>query len=153
MQKQTENSGIYVLEILVSKRLKLNHKIFSEKNFPKGYYYYIGSAQKNLHKRIQRHIKKTKKLHWHIDYLTSIKEILITNVFIIPNFKKENECKLVGQLENVFGLEHKIIGFGNSDCNECKSHLLYIKEKISYNQLCSLYQSTVLFIPSSSEIS
>jgi len=150
--KQTKDKGIYVLELHFYENIRIEHKRFSQYLFPTGYYYYIGSAQKNLQKRIKRHILKTKKLHWHIDYLTSLNNTRIENVFIFPELTKDNECKIVDNLETKFNLEHKIIGFGNSDCNICKSHLLFSKKRISYNQLFSLYQSTVLFIPSASDI-
>jgi Uri superfamily endonuclease len=45
--------------------------------FPAGIYIYTGSAKKNINQRIQRHQKKIKKLHWHIDYLLN-----------------QNECKI-----------------------------------------------------------
>lgn len=29
---------------------------------------YVGSAKANLTKRIERHKRKRKKMHWHLDY-------------------------------------------------------------------------------------
>ncbi len=152
MQKQISNQGIYILELFSPTTIRLNHKKFADKTLPKGYLFYVGSAQKNFIKRIERHITKNKKLHWHIDYLTTRSEIKLERIFIFPNATKENECKLVSNLANIFHLEYPLIGFGNSDCNNCKSHLLFSKVKINYNHLCSLYHSTVLFIPSESDI-
>jgi len=41
--------------------------------FPKGYYCYTGSARgsgsTNLKHRIGRHLKKEKRMFWHIDYV------------------------------------------------------------------------------------
>lgn len=151
MQKQINKGGIYILEIVPTKTFSFSHKILGNHYFSMGYYYYVGSAQLNLDHRIKRHITKSKKLHWHIDYITSNKFTHITNVYILNNFTKEFECKIVEDLYNHFNMQFPIKSFGNSDCKICKSHLLYCEKQISYNQLCSLYQSAVSFIPSSKD--
>ena len=46
--------------------------------FPAGYYVYTGSAKKNIDKRIERHLAKKKKLHWHVDYLLNNDAVKIT---------------------------------------------------------------------------
>lgn len=141
--------GIYVLEIYSPISFTLPIKKFKDAQFPKGYYYYVGSAQKNLVHRINRHLKLNKKLHWHIDYITSNNKNNIKSILIFKDFSRNYECELTGKLQNEFALTHKAKGFGNSDCNVCESHLLYSKKQIDYNQLLSLYQSTVRLIPSS----
>ena len=146
------NSGIYILEIFAKSPFKLEHNRFGSNLFSKGYYYYVGSAQKNLTQRIQRHIKKYKKQHWHIDYLTCNKNVEIKNIYVIKDLPKKHECILNKELVTKYHLQIPIKGFGSSDCNNCESHLLYSKIAISYNQLCALYHSTVLFMPSSSDI-
>ena len=151
MLKPTDAGGIYILEIVPTKAFSISHKKIGNHKLSIGYYYYVGSAQTNLYQRIDRHLRKTKKLHWHIDYLTVKKEINIANVYIIKNHSKKFECKLVSDLSNYFNMQFPIQDFGNSDCNLCESHLLYKDEKITYNQLLSLYQSAVIFIPSSKD--
>ena len=142
------NRGIYVLEMFIREKIDFHHNALGNHSFQKGYYYYAGSAQKNLSQRIERHIKKNKKRHWHIDYLTSNNNIEITNVYLLKNYSKNYECKLVKVLIEKYDLEIIIRGFGNSDCKSCESHLLYSNNRITYNHFCSLYQDTVLFIPS-----
>lgn len=153
MQNLTDNSGIYILELHSKTNFNFDHKKFGKLKLPAGYYYYIGSAQKNLAQRITRHFRKNKKLHWHIDYLIKKRSIKLINAYLLENYGKEGECKLVRDLQTEFGLKSIIKNFGNSDCRNCESHLLYSEESINYNQLLSLYHSTVLFIPSSKEIS
>lgn len=58
--------------------------------FKKGYYVYIGSAMNNLESRVKRHLSKSKKLHWHIDYLLKHSQI----VEVIYNLDKKVECNL-----------------------------------------------------------
>ena len=147
------NSGIYILELKAGSGLKIIHPKFINYYFQKGYYYYVGSAQKNLIQRLKRHSKKDKKKHWHIDYLTTHNNIRILRIFLIPHLKKKSECILVGKLIKNTELNIVVENFGNSDCNNCRSHLLYSKTKMDYNQLLALYHSTVLFIPSSKLIS
>lgn len=131
MHKITKpESGIYILEIFASTNFSIPHKKFNKITFPKGWYYYIGSAQKNLSSRIQRHLAKEKKLFWHIDYLTTINTNVIRNIFIVEQKEKMYECILTNIIVDELNLESKAIGFGNSDCTSCKSHLLYSKQKI-----------------------
>ncbi|MCP5063366.1 MAG: GIY-YIG nuclease family protein [Ignavibacteriae bacterium] len=125
---------MYVLEISIKSKLVLNHKILGELELNKGYYYYVGSAQRNLTQRVERHLRKDKKLHWHIDYLTTHPKVKIKNTYLIPNKDKNEECKLVKKLEQNFDCSHAIKGFGNSDCNVCISHLLFRKEKITFRK-------------------
>ena len=146
------NSGIYALELFAIKEFNFHHNSLGELLIPKGYYYYVGSAQKNLTQRIERHLKKYKKQHWHIDYLTCSKNVTVKNVYFVKDLSKNNECILVNDLISKYNLRVIIKGFGNTDCNTCESHLLYSNKQLNYSQFCSLYQDTVLFIPSSNDI-
>ena len=151
VRKQTNNTGIYILEIKLLDTFNFIHSRLGNYKLVPGYYYYIGSAQRNLKKRIDRHLSVDKKKHWHIDYLTTNKIFSISRIFVLENLPKESECKLVREIEQNFNIEFPIKSFGNSDCNLCKSHLLFSRKTISYNHFCSLYQSAVIFIPSSND--
>lgn len=105
--------------------------------FKKGYYVYVGSGLNNLEKRIKRHIKKEKKMHWHIDYFLRYGKII--EVFYKENIVSE-ECFIADKFNNFFNHIH---GFGCSDC-KCKSHLFYgsikeIKQTINKLKMKSLY--------------
>lgn len=147
------NSGIYILEIENKNGFEAKFERFGNQVLEKGYYYYVGSAQKNLTNRINRHLSKSKKIHWHIDNITSQKNVKISKIFVIPNADKNEECLAVNSIFCRFNLQFPIKNFGNSDCISCKSHLLFSKKRINYNHFCDLYQSIVCFIPSSNEIS
>lgn len=118
------NSGAYLLEIFISKPFKISKGRFAGLLLPEGYYYYAGSAQKNLSQRIKRHLRKNKTLHWHIDYITSSRGNSITNFWIFEDAPKETECLLTERLIKEFNLRTEIKGFGSSDCRRCESHLL-----------------------------
>ena len=84
-------------------------------NFKRGYYIYVGSAKRGFSKRIQRHLRKNKKLRWHIDYLT-------TKADVIEVFKSDADEHELAELASKF--YEGIKGFGSSDC-KCYSHLFY----------------------------
>ncbi|MCD6476680.1 MAG: GIY-YIG nuclease family protein [Candidatus Aenigmarchaeota archaeon] len=114
--------GIYILLIRISKNIQVKIGSLGKINFNKGIYAYVGSAQNNLEKRVQRHKAKNKKLRWHIDYLLNNKFVKIIKIFYKNSGKKE-ECKIAKKLNKT---EKPILNFGCSDC-KCKSHLFKIK--------------------------
>ena len=69
MPKKEPLKGTYCLLIHLKQDSKITIGKLGEKNFQKGYYIYVGSALNSLKTRIQRHLRKEKKIHWHIDYL------------------------------------------------------------------------------------
>ena len=88
-------------------------------NFEQGIYWYVGSAQKNLSARLERHSRKRKPLHWHIDYL-SVKAQMLGSI-VIPGSGR-HECQLARKFAEMFQLA--VDGFGASDCR-CEGHLFY----------------------------
>lgn len=150
MLKTTKrNSGVYLLELQVKNPIQIAAKKFLNKEFEKGFYYYSGSAQKNLLQRLERHLRKEKIIHWHIDHLTANDSVEIKALFIANESLKNLECEFISSLSAVFGLQVAAVGFGNGDCHNCSSHLLYSKKRIDHNHFISLYQSIERFIPSS----
>jgi Uri superfamily endonuclease len=91
--------------------------------FNKGIYAYVGSAQSNFYHRIKRHLRKEKKLFWHIDYLLDNNKTRILKIFFKQGVKTE-ECNLARLIS---GKGSYILRFGSSDC-KCKSHLFLIKK-------------------------
>ncbi len=89
---------------------------FGSFEFISGDYIYSGSARRNLLARVNRHLKKEKNLHWHIDYLLSAPTVNIDKVLV----STISECALVA----VGGGDILVPGFGASDCRSgCGSHL------------------------------
>jgi Uri superfamily endonuclease len=86
--------------------------------FDKGFYMYVGSALNGLEQRIQRHLRQTKKHHWHIDYL--LQHAVIVDVSYRENTERE-ECMIAQKLNKMLP---SIPDFGCSDCT-CKSHLFH----------------------------
>jgi len=120
-----EDKGIYLLVFKIKNKEKLKIGNLGERIFKKGFYVYVGSAMNSLSKRINRHLRKNKKLKWHIDYLLQKGENL--KAIPIRSFEKR-ECEIAKELSLI---SQKIIpDFGASDC-KCNSHLFYF----SYNPL------------------
>ncbi len=119
------DSGSYqlILELLNSTEIKIG--ALGTFYFPQGFYIYTGSAMKNLRKRVERHCRKDKKLRWHIDYLTSRKDIIIRDTLLFCSTEKQ-ECNInMGTIEKL-NAKAIIPKFGSSDCSNCPSHLLYL---------------------------
>ena len=112
------NPGTYLLIVELIKPTDVivtSGKTFALKT---GYYGYIGSALNGLRKRIERHLSRTKKLHWHIDYL--LQTATVQSVIYVENDKRI-ECLIAQDLVK----NHRYVrGFGCSDC-KCKAHLFY----------------------------
>ncbi|MDC7225014.1 MAG: DNA/RNA nuclease SfsA [Spirochaetales bacterium] len=122
------DEGIYLLLLELKQEKTLTIGSRGERTFPAGWYLYVGSAQKKLTKRLERHSRKRKRFHWHIDYLrndaTTIKTIPIRT-------QEKGECSLAFQMAALFpilGPEKAAVDhFGCSDCS-CDRHLFYSPE-------------------------
>lgn len=111
--------GIYILLIWMSGNKKIRIGELGVLKFPGGLYAYVGSAQGNLEKRLERHIRREKKKFWHIDYLLENAKILEAYIKRAP---KKQECETAKLLGEIFKPVPK---FGCSDCN-CGSHLFFL---------------------------
>lgn len=110
--------GSYLLLLELKENNMLSIGKHNKIMFNKGFYLYAGSALNGLEQRIQRHFRKQKKMHWHIDYL--LQHAKIKSVFYKENNIRE-ECNIAKELDKKLIL---VPGFGCSDCT-CKSHLFY----------------------------
>ncbi|MFC2071069.1 GIY-YIG nuclease family protein [Chloroflexota bacterium] len=101
-------------------------------NFSGGYYAYVGSALGGLETRLNRHLRRDKKLHWHIDYL--LKKATINNI-ITCRTGERIECDITQTLGRRF---ESVLGFGSSDC-KCRSHLFFSTGEMEQEILEELY--------------
>lgn len=103
--------------------LKLKVKSGKEFSLKSGYYVYVGSAfgSGGIDKRVGRHLRKEKKKHWHIDYVTTTESFKPVTVLKFKGLKVE--CQIASFLQK---REEPVLGFGSSDC-KCPSHLFKVK--------------------------
>ena len=52
--------GIYVLLVSIAKNISVRVGGLGDKSFQEGLYTYVGSAQNNLEKRVERHLRRVK---------------------------------------------------------------------------------------------
>jgi len=112
----------YILRIALDKAVQTKIGSLGRINFKRGAYLYVGSAKKNFKPRIERHLVKKKKIFWHIDYLLSLNDAKIKQIWTT---NKNKECK-IAQFLYKKGCSF-IDRFGSSDCN-CRSHLFFINK-------------------------
>lgn len=126
-----EDGGLYVLVLRLKKGQKIKVAKLPETYFSSGCYLYVGRAKRGLKKRLERHLRKDKKLFWHIDYFLGRAEVM--DVWIKLNFF--DECRIVSQIRKFLknsGIPQK--KFGASDCR-CSGHLLYLRDIDDLNNL------------------
>ena len=114
--------GCYCLIIEVKENKKIKIGKLGKIEFKTGFYVYVGSAMNSLESHLKRHLRKNKKLHWHIDYLLNHSKI---DMIIYNISNKKIECEISQNMKNISG---NIDKFGCSDC-DCTSHLYYFKKK------------------------
>jgi adenylylsulfate kinase len=115
--------GIYALVIAVPKNIVVDAGALRHVQLEKGFYVYVGSAQTGIERRIARHLRKTKRRFWHIDYLLSVEDVSVVGVFQTRG-PKSFECKVARRLARVGTAVSK---FGSSDCH-CRSHLFRVED-------------------------
>jgi Uri superfamily endonuclease len=113
--------GVYVLIIQVEKEAVLNVGALGTLTFKPGLYDYVGSAQANMEQRVKRHLKKEKRLFWHIDYLLDNDAAKVVKV-LHKKAGKSEECTVAKALSEK---GEPVDDFGCSDC-DCRSHLFHI---------------------------
>ncbi len=114
--------GIYSIVLHNRTSQNINVGSMGEIFFEKGYYIYTGSAKNSLFKRIAHHRNKSKKLHWHMDYIKHHMKI-VTDTPIVT--ESVSECDLASSIKM---LSHgEIKNFGSTDCR-CTSHLFYFRD-------------------------
>lgn len=115
-------NGIYFLVINISGDCNVKIGALGSTFFAKGSYAYVGSAMNGLENRINRHLRKEKKLHWHIDYLLASKNAKIAQVFVKETAHKSEECITAGKIA---ALGEPVSNFGCGDCR-CGAHLFKV---------------------------
>jgi len=72
---------------------------------------------KSLSKRVERHRRVRKKLHWHIDFFSAVAEF---HAGLPVRSEDDLECEIASAMNRIS--EWTVPGFGCSDCS-CPSHL------------------------------
>ncbi len=120
--------GSYALVIRLERDERLTVGRLGTFDFPAGCYLYFGSALNGLAGRVRRHLRRDKKRHWHVDYLTAAAGVC--QVWWSGDGERW-ECRwALAALDG--GATGPAPGFGASDCR-CPTHLLYLAEATGLN--------------------
>ncbi len=119
-----EEPGYYVLIISVNRELVITTRGGRRFHLKPGIYAYIGSARGlgGIKARILRHLRRDKKKHWHIDYLTTNPWVEIVAALSFTWVEKDLESILSNKLA---GKHTPVKGFGSTDKRSDPSHLFY----------------------------
>ena len=116
------DSGIYIALFTLGQSRTIGVGRLGEFTFAAGIWLYVGSAQLNLQRRLERHGRRDKKLRWHVDYHSTLADML--GAIVIPG-PKQRECEIASELAKLY--QRPIRNFGASDCR-CGGHLFYTPE-------------------------
>lgn len=113
------NGGVYIAVFCLKAERRIQVGRLGRFVFVPGFYLYVGSAQRNLSARLERHAEKAKPLRWHIDHLSTKADMI--GAITVPD-SRERECELAKELGQIVDLA--VPHFGSSDCG-CEGHLFY----------------------------
>jgi sugar fermentation stimulation protein A len=117
LEKELQDRGCYLLILRLPADTEVGIGSLGHVRLRSGFYVYVGSAKKNLSRRIERHRRLRKKPFWHIDFLRAVSEFLAA----LPVRSEDDlECDLARAIGSMAGWSQP--GFGSSDCH-CPSHL------------------------------
>jgi sugar fermentation stimulation protein A len=115
--RESQDRGSYIVILRLDRSQSLHVGRLGKIHFRKGYYLYVGSAMKNLTRRMKRHQRRRKGLFWHIDYLRNHTEFC----YALPvRSSRPLECEIAGALKGIS--DWLVPFFGASDCS-CTTHL------------------------------
>ena len=117
LRRESEDRGAYLLLLRLARRRRLRVGRLGEITFAAGWHVYVGSAMAGLTARLERHRRRRKRFHWHVDYLRDA----AAEVVPLPvRSSRRRECELAAGVGALFS--ESAAGFGCSDCG-CGSHL------------------------------
>ncbi len=121
----------YALLLRLDAPINIQVGALGKRVFPAGWYVYTGSAKRGLRARVARHMRREKRLRWHIDYLTLVAQP--AGAWCDEN-PADLECEWAARLIAASGAPLPVAGFGASDCG-CPGHLAYFRRRPDVGRL------------------
>lgn len=121
-----EDRGVYLVTLRLTEPRRIRVGALGELDFPAGHYVYVGSGRQHLGARLRRHLRRKKRMHWHVDYLRAEAE----EVRAYPVYtSRPLESALADDVSVLAGEAggRAVPGFGSSD-SPAASHLLHFPE-------------------------
>lgn len=128
LQNEVQDGGAYLFMLQLDRPRTITVGKLGRLDFEAGWYVYVGSAMANLTARMNRHLRRRKRFHWHIDFLRD----QAAQVQTLPiRSSSRDECTIASTLSRT--LEQIAPGFGCSDCC-CSTHLYFSPEYPLYSR-------------------
>jgi Uri superfamily endonuclease len=89
----------------------------------RGLYLYVGSAKRRLPQRIQHHLARHKKRHWHIDYVLDGQNARVREVWAKAADEECFAAAAVARMPEAHVVREKM---GSSDCR-CPTHFFRLQ--------------------------
>ncbi len=132
---KTTPTGSYALVARLPSRRKIQIGKLGLVEFPRGHYIYFGSALGGLKARVDRHLRREKKLHWHADHLSA--EVPWEYAWQLADGQRWECVWAAAAVATTFSKEGVSLpapGFGSSDCR-CTSHLVRVNNAKEVREL------------------
>ncbi len=117
LRREDRDRGAYLLLCRLDAARSVEVGSLGRIDFPPGTWCYVGSARKDLSRRVARHLRQRKTMHWHIDYLRAAADACTA---LLIRTADDLEHELARSLSAI--ADFSVPRFGSSDCS-CKSHL------------------------------
>jgi len=117
IEREARDEGAYLLVLEMARSRRVDVGGLGGIAFRKGYYVYAGSARTALEKRLERHLRRRKRFHWHIDFLRDAADTCTALPVRASEDLEHDLAESLGKLA-----EWSIPRFGASDCR-CATHL------------------------------
>ena len=118
------SKGTYALLLHLPVSTSISIPRFGATAFAQGMYVYVGSAfgLGGIRARVGRHLRPSRKQHWHIDWLLPHMRVSGFWFSTAPIHMECIWCQLLSRLD---GATIPVRGFGSSDCHAgCPAHLI-----------------------------
>lgn len=122
LETELHDSGSYIMIMELQQAESIAVGSLGVLDFQPGFYLYIGTAKKNLTQRVNRHLRKRKKYHWHIDYLREKAENCTALPIRSSELLEHRLAQAVGKIA-----DWQVPGFGATDCR-CATHLFAMRD-------------------------
>lgn len=114
------SAGSYALVLHSRSRREIEVGRWGRLSVVPGYYVYVGSAfgSGGIRSRVSRHYRRTKRRHWHVDYLREAVSFVQAWISYEPVNQEHRWAAAFAAMQDM----NPIRGFGCSDCS-CRAHL------------------------------
>jgi len=140
LRRGSRLKGTYTLLLVCKEPFRVRIGRLGQAKIDAGHYLYTGSAlgggAQSLEGRLKRHAEPSKKMRWHVDYLTSNPRCKITGAVWLESPRRV-ECAINRAVSNQLGVKPVLPRAGSGDC-KCDAHLMKVRSPIGPRRISGL---------------